>query len=834
MLKEYAKKRHFEATPEPGPEAAPPSEGALSFVVQKHAATRLHYDVRLELDGALVSWAVPKGPSLNPHDKRLAVKVEDHPLDYASFEGIIPEGNYGGGEVIVWDRGTYRPLKGAWKSPTEQDEVRRELEEGQLEVILEGAKLRGAFVFIRTRGKEWLLIKMADEFVSTEDILKRDESVVTGHRIGGVPDARRTVKAETLPTVEPMVPTETDKAFSDPRWSFELKLDGIRVLVYLNPGKVRLISRNGNDVTSRFPQLVKELSELEVTNSVLDGEVVAFDSEGRPNFQTLLGPFQSGTVKDAQLCVFDAPYLDGHDLRRKPWSERRKKLEGARVSGEHVRVMDVFPTEGELLYEKATEMGFEGVVGKRTDSTYDAGRSPKWVKVKSYHSEEFIVAGYLPGKGGRSKSFGSLVLGERTDKGLSFAGNVGGGFTDSQVDRIRAELDQIQTPAPPLIDPPNEKGAVWVEPRMVVEVRYTNRTNDGRLRFPVFLRERPDLEPPQGSMKPSPTQVDEILRALSGPEKEMQLAVEGHELRFTNLDKELWPGTTKRNLIVYYATVSETLLHHLNDRPLSFVRCPDGIAGERFFQKHWDQKRPDFVEAAPIYSGANGRVRDFVMCNNLATLLWLGQLAAVELNPWMSRTGGPGEVEKASTKDGLEESLLDRPDFLVFDLDPHFGGKATGWKKPEWDMLVEVAYELNPILQSLGLQGRAKSSGKSGLHVFVPILPDHSYDEVRSAAATIGNAVKSKLGQKVTLEWNIKTRPNGVFIDVNQNVRGKTMAAPYSPRAAAGPWVSVPLLWEELHRADPTKWTVATVPDRLRKKGDFWADILDVRRPLIA
>ncbi len=850
MLKDYASKRDFDVTPEPGPDVAQAegSEAPLTFVVQKHAATTLHYDVRIELDGALVSWAVPKGPSLNPDDRRMAVKVEDHPLSYGGFEGTIPQGEYGGGEVLVWDRGFYLPLKVQGNRKVQEDEVRAELERGLLEIVLEGEKLHGAFVFIRTKGKQWIMKKMQDDFASKADVLLQDRSVLTGHRIGGVLDAHASaseVKQIDLPLIAPMLPTEIAKPFTSDDWNFELKLDGVRVLAYLQPGGIKLISRNGNDVTGRLPRIVKELDPYLNRNAILDGEVVVFDEAGRPNFHTLMEGFQAGTAKDAVLCFFDAPYIDGQDLTHKTLTERREELNKIGIAGPHIRVLDTFPHEGELLYKQATDLGFEGIIGKRADSRYEVGRRSKdWVKIKGYHTEEFLIGGYTPGEGARASSFGALMLGRQGDKGLEWVGNAGGGFGDRDLDEVKTLLDRLKTDKSPFKDDPHIKGAVWVKPELLAEIRFQNWTKDDKLRFPIFQRLRPDLQPvpaqPENTTPaPKPSgDADMVLQALASGDPDLKLKVQGYDLNFSSLDREYWPGVKKRDLIAYYAAVSETLLEYLKDRPCSFVRTPEGSTGERFFQKHWDKGRPPFVDVVSIHSDHNAGARDFVICNNLATLLWLGQIAAVELNPWMSRVtpepdSPPEDTDFSTSRESLENSLLNRPDFLILDLDPHFGGKATGWKKAEWDLLVEVAFSLKEILEGINLRSYAKSSGKSGLHLYVPVLREYTYDQIRSAGFTIGQKVFDRLGKKVTLEYSTRKRPDGVFIDVNQNIRGKTMAAAYSPRAGSLPGVSMPIAWGELHRFDPTKYDVLTAPDRLRKKGDIWRDILTDRQRLI-
>jgi bifunctional non-homologous end joining protein LigD len=841
LLKTYAEKRNFDLTPEPKPtpgKSASHSD-ALTFVIQKHAASHLHYDFRLELNGALVSWAVPKGPSLNPKQRRLAAKVEDHPLDYGGFEGMIPQGEYGGGEVIVWDRGTYETQKAPLDRVSQERELNLELERGKLEFVLHGEKLKGGWVLIRTQTNQWLLMKRNDDFASETDILAQDQSVITGHRIGGVVDVAHSAQpVQTAIAYRPMLLAEIEKPFRSPDWQFELKMDGVRAIVSLDEGRVLIRSRNDNDVTSRFPKLLDQIHGLPVESAVFDGEIVQFDSEGHPDFQGLIQPFQAGHVTEATYCIFDILSLNGEDLTKKPLGERRAILDSVDLDRPLIRRLDVFPEDGNLLFQEATRMGFEGIVGKRLDSAYAVGeRSDDWVKIKCYHSEEFLVVGYTRGLSARSKNFGALVLAQQGPSGLVYSGNVGGGFSHQDLESITLELQKRKTAQAPIRYATRPTDVTWIDPLMIAEVRFMTRTKEGRLRFPIFQRLRPDLWPAAPTSR-EPVKEDLAVGALAQLEEnaeEIWLESNGQKIHFSHLGKELWPGVTKRDLARYYATASESLLTYLKDRPLSFVRCPDGVEGERFFQKHWDKGRPDYVETVSIHSDSNGGARDFLMCNNLETLLWLAQMGAVELNPWNSRIS-PGDSagsDFASSRESLEESVLNQPDYLVFDLDPHFGGKATGWRKPEWDLLVEVALTLKEILAQLKVVCSPKSSGKSGLHLYVPVSRQLTYDQIRAAAGTFGQEAVKLLGKKVTLEWNVKKRPDGVFIDVNQNVRGKTMAAPYSPRAALVQGVSMPLLWDELSRVDPTQFTVLTAPERLATKGDLWAETLGLHQSLL-
>src|SRR5579862_8691923 len=548
MLKRYAEKRNFNKTPEPSADLNVAGAGPLRFCIQKHAARNMHYDVRLELDGALLSWAVPKGPSYNPNNKHLAVHVEDHPLDYATFEGVIPKGEYGGGEVIVWDEGVYSPDDKGKLSFEDREEAERrmrdEMRKGKLSITFRGHKLSGSWTLIRTsdnpkskiknqKSEDWLMIKHRDGAEREDfDVTALDRSVRTGRTIEDVRDGRpgQMMRAEDVPGAErrnskpviksPMAATEGKAAFNKPGWAFELKIDGIRILAHVSGGSVWLYSRNGNDVTTRFPRLVSELKQLPFESFVLDGEVVCYEEDGKPSFQKLIQRFQLQDPRQiaemevklpVEYCIFDLLFLDGWDLRGAALQDRRALLEQMNPRTASMRVLDSFPEDGEVLFEHATQLGFEGVVGKRLASKYREGtRSPDWIKVKHHHSDEFYVVGWNPGQGNRSSTFGALILAEKTDDGgFRYAGNVGGGFSDDMLDQVAAlvqALPKAKRPFPQAVE--NEAKAHWVEPKLVAEVRYAQRTREGYLRFPVFLRLRPDWDlaepPPLAAMDRAP------------------------------------------------------------------------------------------------------------------------------------------------------------------------------------------------------------------------------------------------------------------------------------------------------------------------------------------
>ena len=896
-LDEYEKKRDFGRTPEPSPREAPAVQGALRFVVQKHAASRLHYDFRLELDGALKSWAVPRGPALDPSEKRLAVMVEDHPLDYGSFEGVIPRGEYGAGQVIVWDNGTYSPDEEGKLSfdnrPEAEERLRRGLAAGKLSVFLRGQKLKGSWTLVKTRRaeNEWLLIKHQDQAADpTRDILKEDRSVLCGLTVedlkaGRLPSpTRRSASPSALPgarpapappTLEPMMASLTDKPFSHSAWLFEPKLDGIRAIALVREGAVKLLSRRGLDASRQYPSLAEVLARQPERDMVLDGEIVALDDEARPSFQRLqqrLNLTRAADIRRAEAqvpvlyYVFDLLHLQGHDLRNVPLEQRKALLASVLVPSEQVRLLEHFEEHGEAAYEAAVAHGLEGVVAKHRDSIYESGRrSRNWLKVKAVLSDDFVVAGYTQGQGGRAATFGALVLGEHDDAGqLRYVCNVGSGFDDRTLADLLRRLQALRTDDSPFLEPPPLKPPpVWVRPDLVAEVKFAQRTHDGALRAPVFLRLREDKPPGQvvhvevaqapsanGGSKDTAAAIAEdvnsVLDQLGARRDAFILKVQGHSIALSNLDKELWPALdgvrplTKRDLLVYLARVAPYLLPHLKDRPLTLTRYPNGIHGEYFYQKHWDAPRPDFVEGVRLFSEHNLGDQEYLTCNNLPTLLWLGQLADLELHTWYSRVSPEPDGDHLSTRftgseENIEASLLNYPDFIVFDLDPYiYSGREAKGAEPElnhraFEKTRQVARWLKEVLDSLSLSSFVKTTGRTGLHIYAPILRQIDYDAVRSAAQTIGLFLLRQHPRDITMDWSVEKRTGKVFFDHNQNSRGKTLASLYSPRPSPNAAVSMPVRWDELDDVYPSDFTILTAPERLAHVGDLWADILQAK-----
>ena len=906
-LEEYEAKRDFEKTPEPPPEASPepPAGGPLSFVVQQHRATRMHYDLRLEVAGAMPSWPVPRGPSLDPAERRLAIQTEDHPLGYASFEGVIPKGEYGAGEVIVWDNGTYSPDEDGTLSFHDRAEaearVLEGIERGKLSVTFRGRKLKGSWALVRTSAEErsWLLIKHRDDAAdSSRDLIAEDSSVISGLTIadlrsGRLPDpARRGVppdiaalsrveRGELPRTLAPMQAALADGPFDSPDWLFEPKLDGIRALAFIEGGAVTLRSRRGLDVSAQYPALVKAIAAQPLSSAILDGEIGALDERGAPSFERLqqrmnLGGEGDIARADAKLPVlffpFDLLYLDGFDLRRTPLAERLEVLARVLRPGPLLQPVLSFEADGVAAYEAAVALGFEGVVAKRRDGAYLEGRrSRQWLKVKARLTADFVVGGWRAGEGGRSGSFGALLLGAYDEDGaLRYAGRVGSGFSDRALEELRPRLDALVAEADPFTDAPPEPGRLtFVRPELVAEVEFANWTGDGRLRAPVFVRLRDDKPPsdvlrsdavaaappavaaaPRSAGHDTGAAVGSVLEQLGREGERAHLEVAGVELAVSNLDKVLWPETaeqralTKRDLLRYLATVSPWLLPHLRDRPLTLTRYPNGIDGGSFYQKHYDRP-PPFVETVTVYTDSAGGDQQAILCNNLPTLLWLGQLADLELHVSLARVSpqpdaGHLGASFSGSKAQVEASLLNYPDFVLFDLDPYiYAGTEQAGDEPElnrraFTKAVEVARGLKELLDAASLSSFVKTSGATGLHICVPVLRQFDYAAVRSVAETFGGFLQRAHPRDVTLEWSVDKRGGKIFVDVNQNARIKNLAAAFSPRPKPGAPVSMPLRWDELDEVYPTDFTILTAPARIAEVGDPWADILSHKHDLAA
>jgi len=900
-LDQYARKRTFTRTPEPAPSVPTDRTGPLMFVVQKHAARHLHYDFRLEIDGVLKSWAVPKGPSFDPNERRLAVETEDHPFDYGSFEGVIPPKQYGAGNVIVWDCGIYSPDEGQRYSFDDRDEaqarLREELAQGKLSICLRGEKLKGSFTLVRTStDKQWLLIKHKDRYATTDDVIARNRSVLSGFAVDELDAATKldridagrltpTGPRELFPSkLEPMFAEAADSVRSEPNWIYEPKLDGYRALAFVKDGKARLVSRGGLDISTPYPDVIKDLEQQAVGSLVLDGEIVAYGADGRPSFGALQKRAQLKTAKEiaaaqresriAFVC-FDLLHFAGMNLRACPYVDRRRYLAQCLLPTEHLQLIHV-ADDAEVLYDAALALGFEGIMAKRKDSPYLPGRrTATWLKMKATHTEEFVIGGYTQGRGSR-ESLGAFLLGVPEGKKLCYVGHVGSGLDEATVERLKPRLRKLVRKTHPFTAKPDlHRPTTWLEPALVAEVTFQNRTESGMLRAPVFIRLRADKAPHEVGAEatssratPKPknvrmpraqtaqtrtpaNEIESVLQQLDGKASQLTLAVGDARIKLTNLDREYWPADpraklapiTKRDLIRYLAAVSPYMLTHLRDRPLTMIRMPEGIHGERFFQKHWEQSLPDFVETVDVFSEHKDEKHGYILANNLPTLLWLGQVGTLEFHVWHSRvTAGEDALSQSldfdSSLEALEASVANYPDYLVFDIDPYiYSGREPKGAEPEYNKKAfavgkKVAFWLNGLLKEMGLTAIVKTSGKTGLHVFVPICRTFTFSEVRHICELVGRHLMGQHPRDITMEWAVIKRTGKIFIDYNMNVRGKTLNVAYSPRGVPGAPVSMPLTWEELEAAEPMQFTMRNVLSRLERTGDRWHDALTSKQNL--
>src|SRR5437899_2932190 len=828
-LGKYRAKRSLDRTPEPGarPPAPAPAPGGL-FVVHMHAARRLHWDLRLEMNGVLTSWAVPKGPSRKRADKRLAVHVEDHPLEYGDFEGVIPDGNYGAGAVIVWDRGRWVPLE-------DPDEG---MKKGKLLFELHGYKLKGKWTLVKLKKgeKEWLLIKEKDSFVTTDSSPPLPpESVLSGLTVeelkAGKDRAAPVVKelqrrkaprrAVTLEEAAPMLAETREQPFSKAGWLFELKLDGYRVRAGREGGggEPLLITLNGHDIAAGFPEIARALAALPYEGFILDGELVVPDEGGRPSFQRLQNRARVNRALDVRraavdspgvLYVFDLLAFEGYDVRPIPLEKRRALLEQIVPRVGPIKYIEHFEKDGEALYEQVVKLGLEGIVAKKADSTYRAGRSPNWLKVRADRVDEFVVVGFTRPKGSRS-GFGALDLGAYQDGNLVYAGRVGSGFTAEQLKEVSAVLERSVRPTPAFSGPvPQDAGHTWVEPTLIAEVRYKEWTDEGLLRQPVFVRFRDDKPMTEiakrdvgGEMRDAEPPV-----AIAHPASRLSHA----EVKFSNLDKVFWPdeGYTKGDLIEYYRAVSQWMLPYLADRPLVLTRFPDGINGKSFFQKDAPEYAQAFVRTVTIWSEDSQRELDYFVCDNESSLLYIANMAAILLHVWSSR------VES-----------LEAPDWCILDLDP---------KEAPFTDVVTVAKAVHALCDDIGLPTGIKTSGSTGLHVLIPLGRQVTYEQSRTLGGLLARVIAAELPEIATVTRQVQQRGGKVYLDYVQNGHGRLLCAPYSVRPVPGAPVSMPLKWSEVTpKLDIKKFTIKTAPTRMKKLDeDPLRPVLELKPDLVA
>jgi bifunctional non-homologous end joining protein LigD len=767
-LAEYEQKRNRGKTPEPGLKGRVRASGRAApiFVVQRHDARRLHYDFRLEINGALASWAVPKGVPLEAGEQHLAVHVEDHPLDYATFEGEIPKGQYGAGTVEIWDHGTY--------------ELVEQKRNGGLTVRLHGKRLHGTYALVPAHlsgdPKNWLIVR------------KREDDAPS--------QASHSEYAPMLATLAEDVPRGAG-------WAFEVKWDGYRAIAYVRGSETTLVSRNRNDLTSRFASVANAVSRATKSpDCVLDGEVCALDENGKSSFSAMQ---QGKPGTPFVYYAFDVLEVDGEPLVDLPFVERRRRLEQLLDKRNRaVRLSETFD-DGTALYAAAKQQQLEGIVAKRLEARYVPGRRTRdWLKIKTHGEQEFVIAGFTKGTGRRASSFGSLVLGYYRGNDLVYAGNVGTGFSAKEIDRLLDKLRPLKRSTSPFREVPKmpkvrKTDVVWVEPRLVCEVEFVEWTHDGRLRAPAYKGLRED-KAAEEVRREEPT-ADRITKG-------------SRELKLSNLDKVFFPkeGLTKGDLIEYYRAIAPVIVPHLAQRPFTMIRYPNGIEDKFFFQKDAPSHLPEWIETfrALVSTRESSRRRkwvNFPLVNDELALLWMVNMGCIDMNAWYSRVDKP-----------------DRPDFVLFDLDP---SPDVGLAET-----VQVALLVKQALDAFGLVGFPKTSSADGMHVIVPVERRYTYDDTREFAEIVAGAIARTNRGLATTEWT-KSKRRGVLIDANQNGEGKTIASVYSVRPRPGAPVSTPLRWDEVNeKLDPLSFTMDVVRDRVRKRGDLFEGVLTTKQRL--
>lgn len=809
-LAKYFRKRNFRATPEPKGDEKRKSGKQLRFVVQEHHASRLHYDFRLELDGVLKSWAVPKGPSLNPHDRHLAMQVEDHPFEYRNFEGEIPEGNYGAGTVIIWDEGTYEP-----RAATNDAEktLRAELKKGHLTFVMHGRKLNGEFALIKMHGenadeKAWLLIKKGDEYASeSADITEQDQSVKSGKRVDDIGDHMTHPNLEDYPKVkapwyvQPMLTTLIEEPFNKEGWLFEIKWDGYRAVAAKHGSDVDLYSRTGNSFLDAYPPVAEAMHSLK-HDVILDGEIVVADAEGRPHFE-LLQNWRRDHGGALHYYVFDILWYNGHDVRAMPLIERKKLLKSAVHGSDLIRYSDHVQNKGIPLFNKMRDQGLEGVVAKKADSEYRENvRGEAWLKFKTHLRQEVVIGGFTEPRGTR-QHLGSLIVGVYDKGQLVYVGHSGGGIPDKLRKDLRTKLERIERKTSPFAVEPKPNAPVhWVRPELVAEMSFGEWTGEGYMRQPQFEGLRPDKKPfnvhrekpkkaaPKNAVKPvRPTQKESSMEKPTG-------------LELTHLDKIFFPKHkyTKGDLVEYYRSVADYILPYLKDRPHSMLRQPDGIKGFSFFQKN-NEHLPDWVPAADIYSESNKGDLHWIVGGELDTLLYMVQLGTIEINPWNARL-----------------PHLDKPDWAVIDLDP----EGIGFKE-----VITVAQEVRKVCDEWGIDCYPKTSGKTGIHIFIPLGAKYSTEQAKNLAHLIALEVNKRQPKITSVERLPEKRKHKIYLDFLQNREGQTLAAPYSVRPTPDATVSMPLHWDEVKPGlEPTDFTIKNALMRLKFTGDLWQPVI--------
>jgi bifunctional non-homologous end joining protein LigD len=899
-LAKYKQKRSADKTPEPCGGTSTGKE--LRFVIQKHAASHLHYDFRLEMDGVLKSWAVPKGPSTDPEIKRLAMMVEDHPYDYRDFEGLIPTGQYGGGTVIVWDEGSYEPAEPVSSSYDQQEkQLLHGLYSGKLKFILHGKKLKGTFALVKAKGRGengWLLMKLEDKYASSSDITLKDKSVIskktidqmaqspervygkdivetgntvqdkkagrpaTAKKINKPSKTSATKKAAVKKTAlkrsaatiaakgllkgtpktafydtvaEPMLATLVDKPFDQPGWVYEIKWDGYRAVAFMNKRNLEIKSRNNKSFNEKFYPIYDALKALQL-NAIIDGEVVVVSDNGQANFGALQN-WRSEADGSLIYYVFDILWHNGHDLTGLPLLERKNILEQLIPENDIIRISRHFETSGIEFLEAAKQMDLEGVMAKRIDSTYQIGnRTRDWLKIKASKRQEVVIGGYTRNVDS-GKPFSSLLVGVFEKGRLVYTGKIGTGFNTATQKDLLAQFQPLVIGKAPFTEEPDinkpsrfrpnppKATATWLKPRLVCEVSYTELTSDGVMRHPSFEGMRSDKKARSVVLETEAASTDVIgkgsakakagsisfakpikgqRKTLLNPAEETQVKkIGGHELKFTNLSKIFWPDikATKRDMLNYYYQVAPMMLPYLKDRPMSLNRYPNGITGKSFYQKDMTGKVPGWIETYLYHSSADNRDRNYLICKKEADLLYMANLGSIEMNPWNSR-----------------EQSEEHPDWCVIDLDPD---------KNSFDQVIECARVTHQLLESIGVPSYCKTSGSTGLHIYIPLGAKYDYEASKEFGRAIATIVHRELPKFTSIERLTARRGGKMYIDFLQNRPQATLAAPYSVRPKPGATVSMPLYWEEVKKGlKMSDFHIYNAMDRLKETGDLFRPVI--------
>lgn len=789
-LEDYRKKRHFKDTPEP--KDIIDTANKFRFVIQRHRASHLHYDLRLEMQGVLKSWAVPKGPSMNPKDKRLAVHTEDHPVAYLTFEGIIPKGNYGAGKMTIWDEGHYENLY-------PDRELSSDYADGKLKIVFHGKKIQGIFTLVRSssmnKKDQWLLIKHGDEFATDLNYDAEDfvlESFSTSGNQGAAP-------LNLTSFVKPMLASPGTKIFNDKNWIYELKYDGYRALANLKSGHVELYSRNGISLNEKFAIIHEELGAIH-HSAILDGEIVVLDAKGVPQFSALQNYKSESTKGTLVYYVFDLLHLNDHDTIELSLLERKELLKDLLPDSPHIQYCDHVNTMGITVYEQAVAMGMEGVIAKKSNSTYDPNlRTSNWLKFKKIEDTETIICGYTLSKT-KSRKFASLILGMVEDDELVYVGTCGTGFSEKQINDLYHKFEVLITETPVFEIGKHLKGreAVWMLPKLVCEVRFSEWTPSNIMHHPVFLRLREDK-----SIVFDDLENAKPLKQTKTTNSEFSLEVDGIQVQITNPDKLYWRNAklTKYDLLDYYIKMSDYILPYLKDRPESLHRHPNGIQGDSFYQKD-HENLPSWIETVAIDSKSSEKEINYLLCQNQATLLYMNNLGCIELHPWHSTI-----------------YQLDRPDYAIIDLDPS--------KENTFDQVIETALVTKSVLERAKIKGYCKTSGASGIHVYIPMGGLYSYEEARDFIKLLCVYVNEQLPDLTTLERSLKKRGPKIYLDYLQNRKGQTIASAYSVRPEKGATVSTPLDWSEVKSGlKIADFTINTVPERVVDRKEFFKNVL--------